>query len=323
MRYLSLFSGIGGFECALSQRYKSKAVCVGYSEIYKPAIEEYERHYPDHVNLGDINCITKKTVTKLGRIDLLVGGFPCNNLSSANSSNRSGLDGPKSGLFWIMLRVIGWVLQTNPGLKIIIENNASMSNKWRDTITHELSRVFKRRVYCNYIDSSQWVVQRRRRYYWTLKEVPAYNGPRLQQMGDVLVPLREARGLAVSDNIINCLNESPSYLTQKHGHYVARGKKEGFYILAHVEYPTRWISRYSTTLDGYIRCITTSKTNCILFDYRVGSEHFIPRFLSKSELNRLFMYPENYVASGSITCCYKLYGMSVIPCVIHYILCQI
>lgn len=319
MRFLSLFSGIGGFECAIAQRYGRTATCVGYSEIYKPAIEEYERHYPDHNNLGDINAVTKKDVESLGRIDLIVGGFPCNNLSSANSSNRVGLDGPKSGLFWVMLKVIRWVLHKNPNVKIIIENNASMSNKWRDVITQKLSAAFKKPVCCNYFDSSQWLMQRRRRYYWTLQPIPEYTGPRIQSMGDVLIPLRDARRFAVSDNVIRCLNESPSYLTQKHGHYVCNKNKS--YVLKHVDYPTRWISRYSTTRELYIRCVTTSKTNCILFDYRFGDNgSFLPRFLSKSELNSLFMYPENYVKSDSITQYYKLYGMSVVPCVVYYIL---
>lgn len=66
MRYLSLFSGIGGFEVAIHQFYEEKrekedAICVGYSEIDKHAIAEYARHYPDHHNLGDVTKLKKRT----------------------------------------------------------------------------------------------------------------------------------------------------------------------------------------------------------------------------------------------------------------------
>jgi site-specific DNA-cytosine methylase len=245
-----LFSGIGGFEYAINEHYKKRATCVGYSEISKPAIEEYERHYPNHKNLGDVTMLKKSDIESLGKIDMCVGGFPCNNLSSANSSNRVGLDGSKSGLFWVMLKLMKWMLVKNPHMKVIIENNASMSHKWRDIITQELSKTFKKHVYCNYFDSSQWVVQRRRRYYWTLVPIPEYTGPRIQSMADILVPLSNASKHLVSDKMINCLNQSPDYLTQKYGHVVS--KHNNSYRLERVAYPTRWITRYSTNLDPYI-----------------------------------------------------------------------
>ena len=49
-------------------------LCVGYSEIDKPAIAIYKRHYPEQKNYGDIRKIKPKT---LPDFDLLVGGFPC------------------------------------------------------------------------------------------------------------------------------------------------------------------------------------------------------------------------------------------------------
>lgn len=60
MRYLSLFSGIGGFEVAIHQVFGHQAKCVGYSEIDKHAIAEYGRHYPSHKNLGDITKIKER-----------------------------------------------------------------------------------------------------------------------------------------------------------------------------------------------------------------------------------------------------------------------
>lgn len=320
MRYISLFSGIGGFEYAI-QQYDPNAECVGYSEIYQPAIDEYTRHYPTHRNLGDVTKIRKKDIIALGQIDLLVGGFPCNDLSSAKTKNRNGLDGDKSGLFWTMLKIIKYIKHSNPNLKIIIENNASMAHKWRDMITFELSKTLKDKVHCNYFDSSQWIMQRRRRYYWTLNEIPPYTGPRLQTMKDVLIPIKEAKKYALQEKSFAYLNRSHPYMKNKTG-IVIHKDKDGIFKISKVNYPTRWGMRYSTSSDSFIRVLTTSEKDSMFLDYRVR-KGFIPRVFSKVELSRLFMYPDDYIKTNTRSKLYKLFGMTVCQSVIKYILSKV
>ena len=79
MKYLSLFSGIGGFECAINQVFK-KAQCLGFSEIDKMATKVYLEHFPDHPALGDITQVDFRPFR--GQVDLVVGGFACQDLSS-------------------------------------------------------------------------------------------------------------------------------------------------------------------------------------------------------------------------------------------------
>lgn len=321
MRYLSLFSGIGGFEVAIQQVYGKKAECVAYSEIDKHAIKEYERHYPDHKNLGDVTLIKKKDIDDLGKIELIVGGFPCSDLSSAKHKGRLGLDGDKSGLFWIMIKIMKWVKKNNPDVKILVENNASMAHRWRDMITSELTKLFKKPVYCNYFDSSQWVVQRRRRYYWTFNNIPENKTPRKQTMKDILAPMREARKYAISSNLIDLINRTPSHLMKvKKGKIIS--KVNNCYTLNSVHYGTRLSMIGSCTKNNYIRCIETSHTFTMIMDYRLcpGKDTFIPRHLTKSEYNALFGYPDNYVETDFKTVYARLYGMTVVPPVIVYIL---
>ena len=64
MKYLSLFSGIGGFEVAIHKKWPD-AICIGYSEIKPSAIKVYEYHYPTHTNLGDITKITEEQIIEL------------------------------------------------------------------------------------------------------------------------------------------------------------------------------------------------------------------------------------------------------------------
>ena len=52
MKYLSLFSGIGGFEYGIQQsKYAEKMECIGFSEIDKYAKSIYRKHFPEHPDL--------------------------------------------------------------------------------------------------------------------------------------------------------------------------------------------------------------------------------------------------------------------------------
>ena len=126
MKYLSLFSGIGGFEYGIQGAYVSfteglqqnnknknqnittikqpfvgkKPFCIGYSEIDKYAIQTYRRHFPDHKNWGDTRGIIPE---ELPDFDLLVGGFPCQSFSIAGK--RGGFKDTRGTLFFEIARI--------------------------------------------------------------------------------------------------------------------------------------------------------------------------------------------------------------------------
>lgn len=100
MKYFSLFTGIGGFELGIQAAYP-KAKCVGYSEIDKYATEIYQKHFPKHINYGDITKIKER---KLPDFDLLVGGFPCQSFSIAG--HRKGFADTRGTLFFDIARIL-------------------------------------------------------------------------------------------------------------------------------------------------------------------------------------------------------------------------
>jgi DNA (cytosine-5)-methyltransferase 1 len=97
VKYLSLFSGIGGFESGIGKR----AQCIGYSEIDPYAISIYRSHFPNHKNYGDI---TKINPEDLPDFDLLVGGFPCQAFSIAGK--RKGFNDSRGNLFFEIARIV-------------------------------------------------------------------------------------------------------------------------------------------------------------------------------------------------------------------------
>lgn len=103
MKYLSLFSGI---EAATQAWHPLGWEPVAFSEIEDFPNAVLEHHYPDVPNLGDVTKITENKIKKLGQIDLVVFGSPCQDLSVAGK--RKGLDGERSGLFTNAIKIIKW-----------------------------------------------------------------------------------------------------------------------------------------------------------------------------------------------------------------------
>jgi len=152
MKYLSLFSGIGGFELGIQQAYETlrqlqqkvprqqnsqdtknerglfnggQPTCIGYSEIDKYAIQIYEKHFK-HKNYGD--CSKIKT-EDLPEFDLLVGGFPCQAFSIAGK--RGGFSDTRGTMFFDIARIIR---EKQPRL-LLLENVKGL-------LSHDEGRTF-------------------------------------------------------------------------------------------------------------------------------------------------------------------------------------
>ena len=104
MRVLSLFSGIGGLDLGLEA---AGMTIVGQSEVDPYACRVLEKHWPGVLNLGDITTITEESLDRLGPIDLVCGGFPCQDLSVAGK--QAGIHAGRSGLFFELMRVVRMV----------------------------------------------------------------------------------------------------------------------------------------------------------------------------------------------------------------------
>lgn len=134
MRYLSLFSGI---EAATQAWHPLGWECVGVSEICPFGRAALAQHYPNVPNLGDVTLITEDQIKALGRVDLLVFGSPCQDLSVAGKRKGFTDDSgnvTRSGLFHAAVRIIGWA-RKHCGLRYALWENvpgAFSSNKGRD-----------------------------------------------------------------------------------------------------------------------------------------------------------------------------------------------
>ena len=108
MNVLSLFDGMSCGQIALDQ-LGIKVDNYYASEIKPHAIKVAQHNYPNTKQVGDV---TKLNGYKLPKIDLLIGGSPCQDFSQANRK-REGLQGVKSGLFYEHVRLLKETNQVN------------------------------------------------------------------------------------------------------------------------------------------------------------------------------------------------------------------
>lgn len=125
----SLFAGIGGFD--LAGRW------VGwdtkwYSEIEPYACRVMAKQFPEAVNHGDI---TKIRGADVAPVDVLCGGFPCQDISYAGKG--AGLDGERSGLWFEYARLIG---ELRPRW-VVAENVAALRTRGLDRVLADLSAL--------------------------------------------------------------------------------------------------------------------------------------------------------------------------------------
>jgi DNA-cytosine methyltransferase len=146
---LSLFDGMSCGQIALNR------VGITYdnyyaSEIDKHAIKVTQHNYPNTIQLGDV---TKIKSSDLPKIDLLIGGSPCQGFSF--SGKQLNFDDPRSKLFFEFVRL---VKECQP--KYWLLENVVMKKEFEQVITEQLG------VEPVKINSSLVSAQNRVRLYW-------------------------------------------------------------------------------------------------------------------------------------------------------------
>jgi len=177
MNILSLFDGMSCGQIALN-RLGLKIDNYFSSEIEKSPQNVTRYNFPNTNFLGDVRLVDVSTLPK---IDLLIGGSPCQSFSFAGKrlgmSTKSkeeiySLDRylelknegfefeGQSYLFWEYMRILIDLRKINPNIKFLLEN-VIMTKKWEKVLSSAIG------VPSFEINSNLVSAQNRRRLYWT------------------------------------------------------------------------------------------------------------------------------------------------------------
>ena len=169
MNVLSLFDGIScGHIALLKAGYGVDAYFA--SEIDQNAIKVTQNNFPETKQLGDVQWVH---AADLPKIDLLIGGSPCQGFS--NAGKRKNFDDPRSRLFWEYVRILE---ETQP--KYFLLENVVMKQEWQDVISEAVG------VQPIMINSALTSAAVRKRLYWT-------NIPDIEQPKDYGITFGDVR----------------------------------------------------------------------------------------------------------------------------------
>ena len=170
MKVLSLFDGMSCGMIALD-RLGIKVDKYYASEIDKYAMQVSAANYPEIIQVGDI---TKLDLSTLPKIDLVMGGSPCQGFSFAGK--QLAFDDPRSALFFEFVKCVEALKP-----KYFLLENVKMKKEYLDIISEYMG------VEPIFIQSSLVSAQSRQRYYWT--NIPNVEQP--EERGIVLKDILE------------------------------------------------------------------------------------------------------------------------------------
>lgn len=197
MKVLDLFSGIGGFSLGLE---RAGMQTIAFCEIDPFCRKVLKKHWPEVPIHEDIKTLDGKHYR--GTIDVVCGGFPCQDLSQ--SGLQRGFDGDRSSLYSEMLRIIGeckpkWAIFEN--VTNLLNGNHGL---WFSVFLNDLAAIgFDAQWHC--ISASEFNAAHARDRVWIIAYPNSSNGEGLDFPQPLCTHSEESRRRQHSRAIDACL----------------------------------------------------------------------------------------------------------------------
>ena len=217
------------------------------SEIDPYAITVATNNYMDTIHLGDV---TKVDGHLLPKIDLLIGGSPCQGFSFAGK--QLNFEDPRSKLFFEFVRLLK---ECKP--KFFFLENVRMKKEYQDVISSYLG------VEPYLLNSSLVSAQNRQRLYWT--NIPGYSPP--EDRGILLKDIVHGHCLterdkshAVISSIGRTTTTTREYFKKNQGQMVAQFN----------------VNPSGKGMNGNVYPVTKLKANCLTTNKGEGQKISVP-----------------------------------------------
>ena len=272
MNVLSLFDGMSCGQIALKE-LNIKVDKYYASEIDKYTIQVTQHNFPNTIQLGDV---TKVFAKDLPKIDLLIGGSPCQGFSFAGAGLN--FEDERSKLFFEFVR-----LKNELKPKYFLLENVKMKKEFQDIISEQLG------VKPIMINSSLVSAQNRERLYWT--NIPVIGQP-------------DDKGILLKDIIENgFIDRSKAYCID--ANYWKGGNFTQYYTKARRQLV------FKDKAQTILSTIFKENAKSMMQRKKLGlvvSDGEYARKLTPIECERLQTVPDNYTNCVSDTQRYKMLG---------------
>jgi DNA-cytosine methyltransferase len=303
MNVLSLFDGMSCGQIALKKlgiKYNNYFA----SEIDKYAIKVTKDNFPNTIHIGDVTKIDFKSLPK---IDLLIGGSPCQGFSFAGK--QLNFNDPRSALFFEYVRALK---KTSP--RYFLLENVRMKKESEDVISEHLG------VKPIMINSSLVSAQNRVRLYWT-------NLP-VSQLEDKKIYLKDVLENGLADRDKSYCIDANYFKGTNLEQYLKKARRQIVFEVNNKPIrPGGIVGKNGKIGDGARVYSTEGKSVCLKalgggWGAKTGLYHddYCIRKLTVLECKRLQTVPDDYKMNVSNTQAYKMIGNGWTVDVITHIL---
>ena len=310
-KYIDLFAGAGGMSLGFDKAGFQNVLAVEYDECFA---ETYRFNFPDHnLKVEDIKDISNDEIKEIignNKIDVIIGGPPCQGFSIAGKIGRNFIDDERNQLFKEFVRFVNVI---RPKI-FVMENVAALKTHNKGKTIMEIVNEFDNAGYTVKYDVlnavNYGVPQQRRRIFiiGTLDKDNKFEFPKKINkyitIGEALKGLPKLKSGETS-NIPNhnAMHHSKQMLEKMS--YVKDGGDRN-------DIPEN-IRPKSGDIRKYIRYNSKEPSICITGDMRKVFHFNQNRALTGRELARIQTFPDNFIFKGNTGKVQQQIGNAVPP----------
>ena len=310
-KYIDLFAGAGGMSLGFDKAGFQNVLAVEYDECFA---ETYRFNFPDHnLKVEDIKDISNDEIKEIignNKIDVIIGGPPCQGFSIAGKIGRNFIDDERNQLFKEFVRFVNVI---RPKI-FVMENVAALKTHNKGKTIMEIVNEFDNAGYTvkyDVLNAVNYGVPQQRRRIFIIGTLDKDNKFEFPKKTNKYITIKEAlKGLpelksGETSNIPNhnAMHHSKQMLEKMS--YVKDGGDRN-------DIPEE-LRPKSGDIRKYIRYNSKEPSICITGDMRKVFHFNQNRALTGRELARIQTFPDNFIFKGNTGKVQQQIGNAVPP----------
>lgn len=311
LKYIDLFSGAGGFSLGFDKKGFKNVFSV---DIEPSFCETYNYNFPEHnliqKDICEVTDSELKYLKEYDKIDVVIGGPPCQGFSIAGNIGRKFIDDPRNKLFKEFVRVVKVIEPTY----FVMENVARLYNHNKGKTRKEIISDFENlgyKVKCEILNSADYGVPQ-------VRKRVIFIGTKNNQ--EILFPKRKVDQYITVKEALSSYPKLESGQESKVPNHIAMSHSEQMlHKMSFVsdggnrnEIPVQ-IRPKSGDVRKYIKYASDKPSVCVTGDMRKIFHYEQNRALTVRELAKLQSFPDDFVFKGNRISQQQQVGNSVPP----------